>query len=259
MIRIPDPQAIAAIIREAALAEILPRFRNLQAHQIREKRPGDLVTEADVEAERVLTRRLTDLLPGSVVIGEEACAHDPTVLDRLDRDEPAWIIDPVDGTSNFAHGRPTFGTIVALASRQRTLAGWIHDPIADVTAIALAGEGAWIGERRLVAAQGVPLREMAGSLGYRKNKDLAASVGRLVRHGSVAHDYLALAEGRIHFAFYRRLNPWDHAAGVLMHAEAGGYAALLDGTPYRPLFSPVGVLLAPNRNDWDMLRGRLEE
>lgn len=248
-----DHTRVSAIIREAAESEILPRFRRLQAHQVHEKRPGDLVTEADIEAEKLLARRLTALLPGSVVVGEEGVAADPRRMDALLGEAPVWIVDPVDGTSNFAHDRPMFGVIVALAQGGRTLAGWIHDPINDVTAVAEVGQGAWIGDRRLSVSAEMPLSAMAGSIGYRKNPRLQAVVGQLLRHGSAAHDYLALAEARMQFAFYHRLMPWDHAAGVLIHTEAGGYAALLNGSPYRPLPGGEGVLLTPGRDSWQVL------
>ena len=112
---------------------------------MREKGPGDLVTVADEESERQLTRRLMELVPNSAVIGEEAVAADQKVLDRIFDDVPVWIIDPVDGTSNFAAGKPAFGVIVAYARRGETLAGWIHDPLGKRTAVAMKGEGAWSG------------------------------------------------------------------------------------------------------------------
>lgn len=245
---------VSEIIRETAAEEILPRFRCLADHQIREKGPGNLVTEADVEAERVLTRRLTDLLPGSAVVGEEAAAGDPAIMDVLDGDGPVWIIDPVDGTNNFAHHRPTFGVIVALVEGGRTVAGWIHDPLGNRTATVTAGGGAWMEGQRLSVAAAAPLEEMNGSLGYRRNALLASRIRAMSRAGSVAHDYINLASGRLHFAHYIRLSPWDHAAGVLLVQEAGGYAALMDGSPYRPRPSPIGVLLAPDPDTWRRLR-----
>ncbi|MBW7849160.1 MAG: inositol monophosphatase [Rhodospirillales bacterium] len=249
-----DLSRVTEIIREVGQSEILPRFRNLEAHQIREKGPGNLVTEADIEAERQLGRRLSELMPGSVVVGEEAVAADHKVLAALAGNDPVWILDPVDGTANFAHHRPVFGVIVALAMEGTTVAGWIHDPLSDTTAVAAAGEGAWIGDRRLHVAEERELSAMAGSLGYRKDPYVAGQVQRLVRNGSVAHDYLALAEGRLDFACYRRLMPWDHAAGVLLHSEAGGWNALLDGSPYHPLPAATGVLLAPGEASWMRLR-----
>lgn len=117
---------VEAIIREVARTEILPRFGRLTAADISEKNPGDLVTVADRAAEEALTRRLTGLLPGSLVVGEEAVAGDPGVLARLAGPEPVWIIDPIDGTHNYATDNPRFTTLVALAQGGRLLAS--RDP-----------------------------------------------------------------------------------------------------------------------------------
>ncbi|WP_142847126.1 inositol monophosphatase [Telmatospirillum sp. J64-1] len=252
---LPDIDHVSDLIRQAAETEILPRFKALEAHQIREKSPGDFVTEADTETEKLLSRLLPELLPGSLVVGEEAVAADPRVLDLLSGDQPVWIIDPVDGTRNFAHGTPVFGVIVALVMGARTMAGWIHDPVNGVMATAVRGQGSWLDGRRVTIPAESPLDQMTGSLGFRRNKPLQAAVKGLIRHGSAAHDYLEMLRGRLDFAYYKRLNPWDHAAGILMFTEAGGFCALLDGTPYRPLPSNAGgALLAPGRQSWEELR-----
>ena len=247
-------EAVAAIIRHTAETEILPRWRCLEKHQIREKGPGNLVTEADTEAERVLTARLSELLPGSVVVGEEAVAGDPTVLDVLTGTAPVWIVDPVDGTNNFAHHRPTFGVIVALVQDGRTLAGWIHDPLGNRTATAVAGQGAWMDGQRLHAAAGVPLEQMSGSVGNTRKAPMIPFVRAVTRAGCVADDYMNLATGRLHFAHYTRLAPWDHAAGVLLVQEAGGVVALMDGSPYRPLPGQSEMLIAADQDGWQRLR-----
>ena len=97
-----SPESVAAIVAEVAAEELMPRFRHLASGDVRDKGPGDPVTVADEAAERALTRRLAGLLPGSLVVGEEAASADPAVVDRLSQDNPVWIIDPVDGTTNFA-------------------------------------------------------------------------------------------------------------------------------------------------------------
>ena len=246
-----DVDTVVRIIREVAVEAILPRFCRLEAGDIREKKgPNDLVTVADTEAEILLSQRLRELLPSSVVVGEESVAADAKVLDHLSGGAPVWIIDPVDGTLNFAKGRPRFGVIVALVAEGRTLQGWIHDPLADRTATAVAGQGAWIDGKRQIIGPPAPIMSMRGSAGWRRNDRLTACVGKLLNQGSAAHDYLDLLEGRLDFAFFRQLHPWDHAAGVLMHGEAGGHNALLDGNPYRPRPGGPGLLLAPEAESW---------
>ncbi|PKU25689.1 inositol-1-monophosphatase [Telmatospirillum siberiense] len=248
-----DPLRVATILGEISAEVILPRFQKLASGDVREKGPGDLVTIADTEAEAVLTRRLGALLPSSRVVGEEAVSADAKVLGHLDGEDPVWILDPVDGTANFVKGSKRFAVIVALVVAGRTMQGWIHDPMAGRTTIAEQGGGVWRDGRRLGIAAAGALAGMTGAAGYRGTARLAAEVGGLLCQGSAAHDYLDLVDNKLQFAYFRRLHPWDHAAGVLLHAEAGGYNALLDGQAYRPVPTPGSILLAPDRPSWDRL------
>ena len=120
---IPDTEQVAQIIREVAAAEVMPRFRKLADHEISQKRnPGDLVTIADIESERRLTKELTRLAPGTVVVGEEGADADPSLLLALEGDRPTWLVDPVDGTANFAKGKDCFAVIVGYCQGGKTLA-----------------------------------------------------------------------------------------------------------------------------------------
>jgi len=250
-----DVERVAGILREVAAAEILPRFRNLTAGQIREKQPGQLVTEADIEAERVLTNRLAEILPGSACVGEEAVAVNPALLTLLDQPGAVWVIDPVDGTSNFAQGLSRFAVILALVVDGITRIGWIYDPVSDRMTMAERGSGAWQSGQRLSVLPGGPLDTLTGSV--KRSARLAGRVAKVGRKGSAAHDYLDLVSGILHFAHFHRLMPWDHAAGVLIHAEAGGYGRLIDGNPYRPRLDHGGLLLAPDQECWSSLRALL--
>ncbi len=247
---LPDPARVAAHMRDAAEAEILPRFRHLKDGDIREKGPGQLVTDADLAAEARLTAALTALLPAAVV-GEEAVAADPARLEALQHPGPVWVIAPVDGTANFAGGNPRFAVIVALVVDGVTRLGLIHDPLSGRTVWAEAGGGAWCGGTRLAVLPEGPLATLSGSV--KRMPSLAAQVAQVGRRGSAAHDYLDLVEGRLHFAHYRQLMPWDHAAGVLIHAEAGGFCRLMDGRPYTPSLTQGALLLTPGRRSWDEL------
>ena len=95
-----DSARIERLIAEIAAEEVMPRFEKLEAGDVSEKSPGDLVTIADVATERRLTPALLDALPGSRVVGEEAAAADPRILDQLAGDDPVWVVDPIDGTAN---------------------------------------------------------------------------------------------------------------------------------------------------------------
>ncbi len=253
---LPDFNAVVQIVREVAREEILPRFGTLKPHQIgRKNHPGDLVTDADIYAERALSQKLMALLPGSVVVGEESCYHNKTILDRLSQDVPVWVLDPVDGTGNFTRGCERFGVIVALIRGGCIIYGCIHDPIRNITIAGEQGGGTWSDGLRLRVPESPSVPAMCGTVGTSLVRTFEGKVARLVRYSSTAQDYLALLFGDIHFALYRRLLlPWDHAAGVLLHREAGGYSAMVKGCAYRPLMNDNGILLlAPDQTSWQAL------
>ncbi len=263
-----DVERVSALIVEAAAEEILPRHAKLAAGDVREKAPGDLVTIADEAMEHRLTAELRALLPGSVVVGEEAAARDPAVVQRLDTEDLVWVIDPVDGTANFAKGEGDFGVMVALVAEGETVAGWIHDPVGARMATAERGSGAWLdGKRQRVSDVPVDPAELSGTLlaGYYGDKELGrrvqerrALVRALKSRRCAASEYLRLATGEMHFALFTKLMPWDHAPGVLIHGEAGGYDAYLDGGKYRPArIAGPALLLTPDAASWQALHDRL--
>jgi fructose-1,6-bisphosphatase/inositol monophosphatase family enzyme len=255
----PDPDKIASIVREIALTEIVPRFRLLRQEDIREKKPGDFVTIADLDAERRLTARLAAILPGSVVLGEEAAAADASRLALLAGDAPVWVIDPIDGTANFARGQPGFAVIVARVERGEVRAGWIYDPLADVMVVAEQGAGAWSAGRRLAVAAAAGDGSMLGAAygrtaaGERAAKLLEASgrIAAIRNRGCSGIEYMDVALGSTHFSLHSRSLPWDHAAGMRIVAEAGGVAGFLDGTRYDPQIATRAVLAASSTAAWD--------
>ena len=262
-----DIDRVGALIREIAAEEMIPRFGRLRADEIDEKKPGDFVTAVDFAMERRLGTALSELLPGSTVVGEEAVSADARLLHRLADETPTWVIDPLDGTANFAAGYPLCAVIVALVVADVVVAGWIHDPFADRLAQAERGSGAWSGGERLSVARPVELRDMNGAVygrRFRESDSFRAlwsrgrgPLGHVFNARCVGQEHLARVQGRVHFGLYTRLNPWDHAAGFLIHAEAGGYLALFDGTPYRPSQMLPGALLAPDRDIWNRLHAAL--
>lgn len=250
-----DLGVVDGIIRDVARQVVLPRFRNLKASEVRTKTsPRDFVTIADEEAERLLTQALTRLLPGSLVVGEESVAADKSVLERLEGDAPVWVIDPVDGTANFTEGRPEFGVMVALVKRGETLAGWIHDPLGGRTAMAKRGEGAFMNGAKLSVASACPVAEMTGAFYSKRTLDrLAKAVAKRHCTGCAAFDYLGTLSGISHFVLFTRLMPWDHAAGVCIHKEAGGFSKLADGRGYRPQPMEGVFIAAPDEISWNAL------
>lgn len=235
-----DLERVAALMREVAAAELLPRFRNLSKENVKLKRPGDVVTVADVASEQRLASGLAQILPGVPVVGEEAVEADSGLLDLVARlDGACWIVDPLDGTSNFSEGKATFAMIVALVRDRETIAGWILDVPGGRMAVAAKGRGVTVDG---VAARGKPMNRPEGYVGFKIKKtfdrELPASYRRKLGHiGTLrcaGHEYLNILTGRAGFSIYRTTKPWDHAAGVLMLREAGGEAVQFGGAPYAP-------------------------
>jgi fructose-1,6-bisphosphatase/inositol monophosphatase family enzyme len=268
-----DLRTVAALLRDAARDKIMPLFRNLGEGEVRMKTgPLDLVTEADEAAERRITAGLRREFPGCVVIGEEAASANPALLEDLATADLAFVVDPVDGTANFAAGLALFGVMTAVFRRGEIVGAVIHDPVGDDSALALRGQGAWIetpdGRRRdLRVAAPVPVEQMSGNVSWRFMPEeqrfaVAARLPRLAAcwdYRCSAHAYRMTAAGHGHFLFYYRLYPWDHAPGWLLHREAGGYSARFDGRPYDPADIYSGLICAPDRDGWEAVRAALLE
>ncbi|MFP5415685.1 MAG: inositol monophosphatase family protein [Actinomycetes bacterium] len=238
-------EAVSALIQDVCARVILPRFRALEHHEVEQKRPGDLVTVADREAEVELTQALLAATPGALVVGEEASFGDPLAGDDLAGAEHAWVIDPVDGTRNFAAGKVDFGVMVAEVRSGETVRGWIWQPLHDVLYVAERGAGA-------TRNGAVMPRLLAGDEPWRvavwPRLRHARAEGLTLRptRGSCAIDYPSLATGHLEGLAYRSLNPWDHLPGALLVAEVGG-AALVAGRPYAP--GVRGRMLAVGASD----------
>ncbi|MGX1541648.1 inositol monophosphatase family protein [Streptomyces adustus] len=230
-------------IREAAAAEIMPRFRRLGASEIDQKSgPHDLVTDADRNAERYLTKELAALLPGSVVVGEEAVDADPTTYDAIQGDAPVWIVDPVDGTRQFVHGDDGFCTLVALVQRGTLLASWTYAPARGQLATAVRGGGAFLDGERLFAGPPAPGRDLEIATShpdYTTDAQKRALLGLRADGvaprpcGSAGLEYLAVARGELDATAFSWEAAWDHAAGLLLVEEAGGAHLTLTGEPFR--------------------------
>ena len=256
---------VADLIREVAATELLPRFRNLSEDEVRQKRPGDLVTVADVASEQRIASGLAKILPGVPVVGEEAVEGDAGLLDLIGRPgERCWIVDPLDGTANFAAGKATFAIIVALVEDGRTVGGWILDVPNGRLAVALAGQGVTLDGKVVVGARGGP---PSGFVGYKIRKAVECQLPAVRRRGlgpvstlrCAGVEYLEILAGRAAFSIYRRTKPWDHAAGALMLAEAGGGAVRFDGDDYAPAqASDAGIIGAPSRQALAEVRAAFE-
>lgn len=255
---------ILALMRRVTDAVILPRFRNLQDGEVEDKGGNDPVTIADHEAEAMLREGLAKLSPGLPFVGEEASHADPSVLDLLSG--PCWIVDPVDGTRNFATGKSPFGILIARADGGLAQDGWIFDCLTGRFCMAHLGQGAFVdGERISAQPTGETPPVAAISLIFLDQADRAAMLEHVAPHYRLcdipycaAEQYPRLALGTNDVSYFERTLAWDHAAGALWLEEAGGKCARPDGSPYRvDEWARKGLIGAASPALWQAMAARL--
>lgn len=258
-------KAVEAVMREASERAILPHYQTLTNAQIDAKAPDDVVTVADQNSEELLTERLSRLLPEASVVGEEATFADASVLDQL-KDRLCWIVDPLDGTNNFAAGKPPFGVLVALADKGETLGGWILDCLTGRFCHAGLGSGAWIDGERVQATPSGETRPVAAIslifLEANRREQIREHIAPHYRLVDIprcaAEQYPRLVLGTNDVSVFERTLPWDHAAGALFLNEAGGRCARPDGSAYRvDEFERRGMIGASSPALFDDLADRL--
>lgn len=271
-----DIEVLDGLVSNAAAEHVMPRFGRLSSAEIREKTSAfDVVTTVDTAVERTIFEAVQARWPGTLVLGEESAGSSQDLRTGL-RSESVIVLDPLDGTKNFVAGLPLFAVMAAVLHRGRIVGGLIHDPVTRSSAIATDGGGAWLrqeagGDRRLRVADPAPLAECEAIAGTRFAPEplrgrLATTLSRLAGHTwfrCAGHEYRLAAAGQVHLLCYQRLMPWDHAAGWLLHREAGGFSAHFDGSPFNPGRMAGGLLCAPDRESWhearDTLIGAVDE
>lgn len=257
---------ILALMQRTTEQAILPRFRNLAEGEIEDKGGNDPVTIADREAEMLLREGLADIDGSLAFVGEEAAHADPSILDRLDK--PCWIADPVDGTRNFAIGKPPFGIIIARAEEGLAQSGWLYDCLTGRFCAAHLGRGATLDGERVISRSTGRIPPLAAiSLIFMDDERREATKRNLLPHYELAdipycaaEQYPRLALGNNDLSIFERTLAWDHAAGVLWLNEAGGKAARPDGFPYRvDEWERKGLLGASTPALWDDLAARYNQ
>lgn len=251
--------AVVALMRDVAAQIVMPRFRNLAADEVEEKAADDMVTIADRESEAALTTGLAALDLAIRVVGEEAVAAEPALVDGIDRGA-VWIIDPIDGTNNYASGIATFGIMIALVEDGVTQAGWILDPVRDRLCHATLGGGAYIDGERVDARPTGAGRPSAVIATYHlDDAERSALIARAEAGFSVspmprcaAEQYPRLVLGTNDVALFQKTLPWDHAPGSLFLREAGGVVRRPDGEDYRVGDTRRGLIAAASPALWDL-------
>ncbi|MCY3773253.1 MAG: inositol monophosphatase [Gemmatimonadetes bacterium] len=255
---IPHTQ-VEALLREAAERIIVPLWRNLGQDDVKEKSDGDLATTADTRCERFLASHLPGLIDGSVVLGEESVHDDPRLLSTLHSEAPVWVIDPLDGTRHFVSGDRHFAIMVCLLHSGTTIGAWIFNPLEGILTSAEKGCGAFEGNERLVVeSSSLPLDRIRGVVrttylpdSLRPTAEAASGAFMSLESARCAgYNYPSFAKNELQFLFFYRTLVWDHAPGILIVEEAGGFVRRLDGTGYSPVDDRKGLLCATNGEMW---------
>jgi len=206
---------------------IIRDFGEIEKLQVSKKGPGDFVTKTDKKVEKIIIEELEKARPKYGFIAEETG-------EKKNESEFNWIIDPIDGTSNFMHGIPHFAVSIALEKNGEIISGIICDPIKNETFYAEKGRGAYLNNRRIRVSSRKKLDEVIGLYGcppmlkvsgnkfFDQIKKASTTIHKLRNYGSAALDFAYVASGRADFAWYDHLNYWDYAAGKIILIEAGG-------------------------------------
>lgn len=240
------------MLRTAAKAarSLVRDFNEVENLQVSTKGPGDFVSAADKRAEEIIFSELKKARPDYSFLMEES-----GIVEGKNT-EYRWLIDPLDGTTNFLHGLPHWAISIALEHKGEVIAGLIHDPVKDEIFHAEKGNGAFMRRRRLrvsgrqdlmlaTIATGAPRRSAESRAQFMKEYSaiIAVSPG-LRRFGAAALDLAYVAAGRYEGFWERNLKPWDVAAGLIIVKEAGGFISDLDNPSHNPV--ETGNVLAAN-------------
>lgn len=251
------------LLKEVAAEVITPRFRALGTGEVMEKRPGDLVTVADREAETLITRWLRDAYPKAEIVAEEAVSADPRLLERAGA-EHWFTVDPVDGTKNFVHGSADHAVMVAEVRGGDVVRSWIWQPAHDLAFIAERGAGATRnGEPLTAAPSGMPAAGAPLHGRTSRRSRVGQTIGDLppleLSWACCGVDYPQLVCGATDFIVYGGANPWDHAPGSLLVTETGGVVLRTDGRPYDPRSTRPGLVAARSADVAELVSGLLDQ
>jgi myo-inositol-1(or 4)-monophosphatase len=243
---------VEAIARLGADA-LMPRFRSLEAHQVSEKARNYLVSIADRESEAVILEAINRQFPDHAILSEEAGWH------QRDPSRPTWIVDPLDGTTNFVHGIAHFAVSIGISVEDRIVAGVVLDPVQNDVFRGVRGHGTWWNGRRCSVSPRTALPGCLLATGFPFKahdvldhylaifREVFLRCKAIRRPGSAALDLAYTAAGLFDGFFEFRLAPWDLAGGTLLVEEAGGTVRAMDGgtdimTEGSVVCGPAGVV-----------------
>ena len=237
-----DLEELADVVESSARAGAAELMRLFGTAKITEKAPRDLVTEADIASQNAIRKVIKARYPDHFFVGEENLGGQSLTLDDLRRQQtaqPCWIVDPLDGTTNYAHGMHSFAVSVAVLSQGKVLAGAVYDPAAEEFFAATAGKGATLNQNRIstsachdleqaLIAASFSARVSAESLEVARFVNMLERCQALRRLGSAALNLCYVAAGRLDGYWATSVKTWDIAAGYLIAVEAGAKMTQID-------------------------------
>ena len=209
---------------------ILPKYQNLKEVDIKYKNGSDLVTTADIAAEKELKTNLLKIIPFSSFVGEEEYALNNNILKSYQENNYCWTVDPIDGTTNFAKGRDKFAIMIALTRKDQILYSWIYKPLENVMSHAIQNDGSYINDKKIKTKVVSGLGEAIGSISTKYwdekywdlIKNLKNEFAEVNSYRCIGYEYTEIGTGKRNFAVLSKLSPWDHIPGILFVREAGG-------------------------------------
>ncbi len=233
--------AVSVATRAAREAGAVLLKESRRPQQIGYKGEVDLVTQADVRSERLITARLRRAFPDHRILGEELGLQEA----RRSGARHIWYVDPLDGTTNFAHGFPVFAVSLGLVEDERPVAGVVYNPVLDEMLTAIRGGGAKLNGRPIhvssvrrlgesLLGTGFPVKKRSANPNIRYYWEYTLRSHGVRRAGAAAIDLCSVATGRFEAFWEFGLKPWDTAAGILLVEEAGGKVTDFNGNPYHP-------------------------
>lgn len=242
---------VTRLLRDVAADVVRPRFRSLEAGQVIEKAPNDLVTVADREAEEIIRNALLAADPGCLVVGEEDAFARPAIVDALATAERAWVVDPIDGTRNFINGNEHYAVMAAELRDGDVVRAWVLHPEDDVAWVAERGAGVWRNGQRLE-----PVERHKPYLGSSSRSRFIGKSGAGVQRikptqWCCGFDYTHLLDGKRDFTIYHNGRPWDHLPGLLMLEEVGGGVRTADGRRIGMGMNGPGLLAYASEPVWE--------
>jgi fructose-1,6-bisphosphatase/inositol monophosphatase family enzyme len=267
-----DLEWLDDLARRISATEIMGRFQAANLSTRTKTGPIDLVSDADIAAEAELSKALTRRYAGVTVVGEEAAEADEDLVGELVSSAFVFVLDPVDGTLNFVSGVPLFAMIIAVAEHGRVIAGLIHDPVTGRSALALDRQGAWLKARDgsttiLRTATARQVVEMHGACSAhhaleptRRERVAAASLRMrsVFNLRCAGHEHIQLSTGACDFLYYPgAVKPWDHAAGIFILRQAGGFAGIPEDEDSQGLSRSQDLLCASSEDAYFAIRDAL--